>query len=124
MPWKINADFAAAETKIKTGAKAVERTVAEQVKQRAQALAPVKSGRLRDSARVVETTTEDGESAVSVVFDAPYAEAVHNGHMEQGEDGNSTGFRVPRPFLRDALDASQEELDQAAAKVAREVAKG
>ena len=69
------------------------------VQESARSLCPVKTGRLRDSI----TVTGNGEDAVSVGTEVPYAADVEFGHVRKLKDGSEE--HVPaQPFLVPALE--------------------
>ncbi len=100
--WNLDDDFGATARALEAGARAVSQKTAQKVVKDAQGKAPVKTGHLRDSARVVATA-----NGAEVIFEADYAPQIENGHMDA--DGRFVGGQH---FLANSLAANQETLEQ------------
>lgn len=83
--------------------KATHRQVAELVEARAEDIAPVLTGTLRDSTRV--SVRKTGASVLAGRSRIPYAGVIHFGWPAHGIE--------PQPFLYDALDDRREAVADA-----------
>ncbi|RYX82195.1 HK97 gp10 family phage protein [bacterium] len=104
MSWKFVDDFDQIERDIEQLAENSTQKSAKRAVSRAQV--PVKTGHLRDSRYVQPAQSINGHSATVVGYDADYAAEVHDGHM------NPNGrFVGARPFLTNALNADEQNLE-------------
>lgn len=95
----INWDVDAIVENIKSQAYQYMLKAAEEVRERAEEMCPVKTGRLRDSIVV----TGNGSDSVTVGSDLPYAADVEFGHVEKLKNGAER--HVPAsPYLTPALE--------------------
>ncbi|WP_439030218.1 hypothetical protein [Gordonia terrae] len=100
--WSLNVDIAAAA---QTGARRAGEFVLDEAKSRA----PILSGELVESGRVVE----EGANGVRVGFDAPHAKRQHFVDYEHPRGGE-------RLFLKNAIDASRAQVEQIVADEIRQ----
>ncbi|AOE44290.1 head-to-tail connector protein [Gordonia phage Eyre] len=100
--WSLEVDIADA-------AQAGARRAGEFVLDEAKSRAPVLSGELRESGRVVE----HGGNGVSVGFDAPHAKRQHFVDYEHPRGGE-------RLFLTNAIEASKAQVEQIVADEIRQ----
>jgi len=83
--------------------------LAQETVERAQGLAPVRTGYLRDHI----TKEQEGELRWAVVSEADYS-----AHVEYGSKG-----RAPQPFLTPAMEEAKEKLPDVVAAAMNEAAK-
>jgi len=104
--------FGALAQRVEAAQPALSRHGAERVKEVAQANCPYQSGRLHDSARI-----EEDARGCTVVFDAPYAWAVHERTEVRHPNGKAK-------FLEDAVREVSREIVGDVAEALEDVLKG
>ena len=83
---------------------------AELIAEKARSKVPVKSGRLKDSIKVVKAkaSSKRGATAAYVTVSGDYAAAVELGHKVVSKGGDTIGTVKAKPFLRSAYEEAKE----------------